>query len=335
MNKKNVMYFPRVSVIVPVYNVEKYIKRTIESIIHQTYEKLDIIIVNDGSLDGTGEICEKYANQDSRIRLFNQDNQGLSEARNKGINNAEGEYIVFIDGDDFIHPQMIELLLKSLLDNSADISVCSYEKTYENNTFDLPLCKEEKITKYKCYSFEEAIGCLFNSNTYVTFTVAWNKLYRREIFDDIRYPKGRIHEDEFVIYRIFSNANKVVYIDNKLYFYLQRDGSIMSEPFSVKRFDKIVAYQERADFLLERHIYEFQAVNTYLYQYYSYLLKYLEVFGRNREYYLAKKGALRYCKKYMKHLPFFDRIKIFFKLLFPKMSYIFIGYVQCLRDSRR
>lgn len=230
---------PKISVIVPVYNIEKYVEKCISSIANQSYENLQIILVDDGSKDNGGKICDKYALSDIRIEVIHKQNGGLSDARNAGIDRAKGELISFIDGDDWIHPQFYELMIKALIDNDADISVCQYQQ------------KNEEVflnKKYNNLSANIVSGTEAFTDMRKILSVAWNKLYRKEIFDDISYPVGKLHEDEFVIHKILRKCNRVSVIDEPLYFYSLRDGSITSKINMNKVNDALQAYKERVDF---------------------------------------------------------------------------------------
>lgn len=211
-----------VSVIVPAYNIEKYITKCIDSITSQTYRNLEIIIVNDGSNDKTGNIIKEKAEEDKRIKYIVQKNTGLSASRNKGIKDAKGDYIVFIDGDDAIEKTFIEKLVLIIEKEKSDIAVCSF------NT----ISSEEKTTERsydKTTSGEEAVIQLLTKQDNIDI-VAWNKLYKKELFlkNKIFYPEGEIHEDTLTTYKLYSKAKKVTYIKEPLYNYFKRFGSITS-----------------------------------------------------------------------------------------------------------
>lgn len=210
-----------ISIIVPVYNIKDYVSKCIESIMGQTYHNLEIILVDDGSTDGSGEICDRYAEYDRRIDVIHRENGGLSEARNCALDRVRGDLIAFVDGDDWIHPQMCELMLGVMEQRRADIVTCRLER--ENADF-----AKHRYTKSDLDA-RVLTGTESLSNIGIPSVVAWNKLYRKEIFDNIRYPKGRLHEDEYVIHRIFYKCNRVAVIGQPLYFYTIRDGSIVMQ----------------------------------------------------------------------------------------------------------
>lgn len=235
----------KISVIVPVYNVEKYLEKCIESIINQTYKNLEIILVNDGSLDNSLKICNKYENIDSRIKVINKENGGLSDARNKGLEVATGDYISFIDSDDYIDKYFYEVLLKNAIEKNAEISQCNFKRVNENHV-------EKNIIQIKeieLYNNIHMIDNLYNNNKSENAVVVWNKIYKKNIFDDVRFYKGIIHEDEAIIHELFYNANRIVTTSEILYYYLDRPNSIINKSFSIKNLDYIKALELRIEFL--------------------------------------------------------------------------------------
>lgn len=221
-----------ISVIVPVYNVERYLERCIQSIKSQTYKNLEIILVNDGSGDASGTICEEYAKKDARIQVIHQDNKGLSAARNKGLDLASGSLIIFIDSDDYINVRMIEILYENLTKQNADISICDFRRMSD----DEESMETEQNSGHECMSGIEFCHELYRERQ-VQAVAAWNKLYRIEVFDGARYPEGKSHEDEFLTYQLLYNARKVVYTKAKLYYYIQRPDSIMGEKVNLDHMD--------------------------------------------------------------------------------------------------
>lgn len=239
------MYYPVVSVIVPIYNVENYLQKCIDSVCVQTYSHIEIILIDDGSSDNSGIICDKYLSFDSRIVVVHKKNGGLSSARNAGLDIAKGEYIAFVDADDRIHPKFIESLIKLSIQYNADISQCDYLSIMENS-FELPLNPLQSIYIYNNRQAIYELCCTNNSNKYV---VVWNKLYKKKLFDNIRFPVGKIHEDEFVIHLLLWKADRIVITNQYLYYYLQRKTSIVNKSFSLRRLDAIDAFKERLLFL--------------------------------------------------------------------------------------
>lgn len=235
-----------ISVIVPIYNAEEYLSKCISSILVQSLTDFELILVDDGSNDSSGSICNQYKEKDSRIRVIQQKNAGLSAARNVGIEVSEGKFIAFIDSDDFIHPLMLEILYYNMIETGADISVCDYHLVYEGKNVPLGFNDNKIIT----YSNIEAVKKIAK-NSETMMIVAWCKLYRRSLFCDIRYPVGKYHEDEFVTYKLLYKSNKVVVSGAKLYYYLQRSSSITGSTYSAKRLEKLEALKEAAIFFNE------------------------------------------------------------------------------------
>lgn len=212
-----------ISIIVPVYKVEKYIRHCVESVLNQTYKNIECILVDDGSPDNCPRICDEFAEKDNRIKVIHKQNGGLSSARNMGIDNAKGKYIVFVDSDDYIHPQMIEILFEKLIHENADISICNIEYVFENSSI-----QKEYISpiKNEVIGRKELLEKLLQKNASF-YVVMCNKLYKKELWNNLRFPVGEIHEDEALIHDIFLKCDRAVSVDKKLYFYFQRIGSIM------------------------------------------------------------------------------------------------------------
>lgn len=231
-----------ISVIVPVYKVEPYLNRCIDSLLSQTYERLEIILVNDGSPDSCPQICDEYAKKDSRIKVIHKENGGLSSARNTGIEIALGRYISFLDSDDWVDKEYIATLYKLLLDTDSDISACDFLRTA---TESVPA--PEKGVVYQFSNIEALYQ--FTSEFYVQMVVTWGKLYKIELFDHIRFPLGRLHEDEFTTYKLIYEAKKLVLTTSKLLYYWQREDSIMRSGFDLaQRLDALDSYEERSAF---------------------------------------------------------------------------------------
>ncbi len=245
----------KVTVVVPVYNVSNYLGKCIDSIINQTYKKLEIILVDDGSTDNSGAICDDFASKDKRIKVIHKENGGLSDARNFGIDIATGEYIVFVDSDDYIALDMIEFLYNSLESNEADISTCLYQNFYDGED----VLESDDNISYVCSNTEALEKMLYQQDC---TTSAWGKLYKTSLFDGIRYPKGKICEDLDTTYLLFSKANKIVINTAKKYFYLQRETSIINSEFNPKRMDALKFVKNETDYIIKNHLEIFKsAVN--------------------------------------------------------------------------
>ncbi len=237
---------PLISVIVPVYNVEKYLPKCIESILAQTYEHIEILLIDDGAQDQSGKICDDYAQKDSRIRVIHKENGGLSDARNRGIIEARGEYLGFIDSDDYIDPDMYEVLYNTLEKHGADMSMCGVYEIYEGQTAE----QVSVIEDFVC-SAEQAMKIVIDGQ--INYAYAVNKLYKRELFDDIRYPVGKIIEDAFVILFLLEKTHKVALTNARKYYYFHRENSITSRTFSQKHYDCIEAHENNYRFICEKH----------------------------------------------------------------------------------
>jgi glycosyltransferase involved in cell wall biosynthesis len=247
---------PEISIIVPIYNVENYLYKCINSILTQTFTDFELILVNDGSPDNCGEICNEYAMRDPRIKVIHKENKGLSSARNAGIRSATGKYIGFIDSDDYIGNNMYEILYENAEQFSSDIVVCDVIEVYENKDIDL---KHHNTPGYRVEHFTniEVLNQLYLSNDNSLnpmgrgserWIYAVNKLYKKSLFDSLEYSEGRIYEDEFIIHKVYFNSKKVTSLTAKLYYYVQRENSIMNSPYSIRKFDRVYALKDRADF---------------------------------------------------------------------------------------
>lgn len=232
---------PLVSIIVPIYRVREYLPRCIESILDQTYPALEILLVDDGSPDDCGKICEEYAGKDARIRVIHKENGGLSDARNAGMKVAGGTYYYFLDADDFLHPQAIETMMKAAEKSGCSLVWCDYLETDEDGTVrytqQYPSSAEvdAAIRKAPCelLPWQEAEGWLYEEGSRgQRMVVAWNKLCLATLFSDepaIRFPVGKIFEDSFTTYKLIQRAGKVCALDVPLYLYRQRESSIMKK----------------------------------------------------------------------------------------------------------
>lgn len=223
-NKKDL-----ISVIIPIYNVEQYLERCIKSVIEQSYNNLEIILVDDGSKDNCGKICDDYSNKDSRIKVIHKENGGLSEARNVAIDSCKGKYISFIDSDDFVHKDYILNMYTDLCKANADIATCSYQSFYEESD----ICDNIIFEERQVYNNEQALKLMLYQIG--TTTSACGKIYDKKLFEKVRYPVGEICEDLATTYKLFMKAKTITFSTNKLYYYLQRRESIINSKFSIKR----------------------------------------------------------------------------------------------------
>ena len=234
-----------ISVIVPVYRVEKYLERCVKSILSQTYKNLEVILVDDGSPDQCPAICDACAEKDARVKVIHQENKGLSGARNAGIDAASGEYLAFVDSDDYVSPHFIEELYQLLQDTGCAIGQCRFSYVKGDGLV------EEGDSAFCIYRGESLMEQLYGPEEKATcFVVAWNKLYRADLFKEtgIRYPEGRIHEDEATTYRLFHEAKKLAFLDRALYGYYTENGGSITSVFSAKRLQWLTAHEERIAF---------------------------------------------------------------------------------------
>ena len=239
-----------ISIIVPVYKVEEYLARCVDSILSQSYRQLEIILVDDGSPDASGEICDAYAQRDDRIKVIHKINGGLSDARNAGIAQASGSYLTFLDSDDWIHESYITYLYELLKVNDADISLCNFLKTTKEEVPVEPIQGSEAVLSNEAV-LERYID--LGDDFHPQLVMACGKLFKAKLFDTIRFPVGRLHEDEFTTYKLFHFAKKSVLSTKPLYYYWQREDSIMGLGFKTKnKMDYLDALAERASFFHDK-----------------------------------------------------------------------------------
>lgn len=234
--KMNPISEPLISVIVPVYKVEPWLERCVTSIRNQSYRNLEIILVDDGSPDRCGNICDYLAQNDSRIRVVHRENGGLSAARNTGLDICRGEYVGFVDSDDVIHPEMYSRLYADIQRFGTSLAFCQALICYEQNV-SFPCVG----TSVKCFSGYEV---LYNSLYDLIWFSAWSKLYHKSLFDGIRYPEGRTNEDFPVTTCIFGRCDRIAVDFNQLYAYCKRDGSITTSSSSRNLFDQVISAEE-------------------------------------------------------------------------------------------
>ncbi len=247
-----------ISVIVPIYNIEKYLSQCIDSILAQSYPDFELIMVDDGSPDSCGFVCDEYALKDPRIRVVHKKNGGLSDARNAGIEIAKGEYITFVDGDDVLHIDFLALLIDGMKSHDADVAVCKPLIFTDVPVWGSVSGKTAILDRY------QAMERIFLPRPEWIIETAWGKLYRKEVVGQLRFPVGRQHEDVFTTYRFFYEARKLVLIDRKLYGYRTRGGSITNQPFRVQRLDAVEAGKEALEFVRENCPSLLQQVRFYL-----------------------------------------------------------------------
>ena len=238
---------PLISVIIPVYKVEEYLPTCIKSVINQTYKNLEIILVDDGSPDNCGVMCDEFAEKDKRIKVIHQKNNGLSSARNVGIDVATGEYIGFVDSDDYIEPDMYAAMMDYMQKNKLDIVCCDTKIIKGTKVKFRPIYKENRLWGGTEALNEILVGAIDNS--------ACNKLYKRECIGKYRFPIGRRYEDVATVYLFFINAGRVGYICQGFYFYLKRRSGIIGNSFNSKsRYECFLGYKERLIYAVENKL---------------------------------------------------------------------------------
>ena len=235
-----------ISVIIPVYNVEPYLRKCLDSVINQTYRDLEILVIDDGSTDECGRICDEYEKKDERIHVFHTENRGLSCARNLGLDNARGEWIGFVDSDDWIEPDMYEVLLKKALETGADISCCGSYLQYADREIPKPITCSQKCV--------EGIGLTPAAMKDVVFgRSVWNKLYKMELFDNCRFPDGMLFEDIATVWKLIIRCQRVACIYEVLYHHTVRKDSISNTKSAKNLTDRWIAFKERYDVMASRN----------------------------------------------------------------------------------
>lgn len=237
---------PLISVIVPVYNVEKYLRKCVDSIINQTYNNIEILLIDDGSTDGSGAICDEYSQRYDIVTAYHKQNGGLSSARNYGIERAKGEFIGLVDSDDYIHEEMYDRLYTLLVENDADLSECKLADVYNGK-----VRSSNKKIEVLIVNSETAIDYAFKAE--IASVAAVDKLYRRSLFDNVRYPEGKTIEDGYVIVDILSACSKIVISTEQLYYYVHRKGSITTNAFSKKNLDAIITYEKNYNIIKNKY----------------------------------------------------------------------------------
>ncbi len=277
-----------VSIILPIYKVESYLERCIESVRRQTYQNIEIILVDDGSPDNCGRICDSYAKQDERIIVIHKENGGLSDARNVGIQKATGKYITLVDSDDYIEEDYVEFLYKLIQENNAQISICSHTVLYENGTI-LPKSTHENSvldakTVLERILYDEGIDLS-----------AWAKMYDKKLFEKVQYPKGRLFEDAATTYLLIDQCSKIAIGSESKYRYMIRNNSITSADFSPKKMQLITSTKEMSDYVKEKYPDLKNAANRRLM--YAYLSTLSQLANCKKRYPKEEKEIVEYIRK--------------------------------------
>ena len=277
----------KISIIIPIYNVEKYLEKCIESCLSQTYKNLEIILVNDGSTDNSKNICELYMKKDKRIVYIEKNNGGLSDARNMGIRKAKGDYFFFLDSDDWINNDSICKLVHSVIKCNSDIVVGCYLETSEKGTYGENVFgpKKEEVM-----SGIDSVNKLINEGNSIG-VVVWNKLYKKELFDHVIFEKGKIHEDVYFTPKVLYYAKKVSFINDVVYFYRNdREGSITNKKLSKRNLDSLDGFKSNYLFFKDASFDTFS--NEFLMKYFDMIIEYYCLFrvinNKNISFYLLK-----------------------------------------------
>lgn len=276
-----------VSIIVPIYNVEKFLPRCIESICNQTYENIEILLINDGSTDESEQICVDFMARDPRIRYFLKENGGLSDARNYGIERACGKYLAFIDSDDFVESDFILRLYDALVQQNASVAIAGFSKVDENGT----ILKKEQLENEELVLTGREVCKKLHSEKGQVFVVAWNKLYKKELFTNLKYAKGKLHEDEYLAYQLFYEIEPIAIVEECLYYYVERRESITRTQMTDLRFECLIEYQLlRIDFFNSKNDSELLTLNQQ-----AFLLFVIQFLEQNRSGFVTpeKKAKLR------------------------------------------
>lgn len=306
-----------ISIIVPVYQVEKYIRQCIDSILAQTFTDFELILVDDGSKDNSGKICDEYAEKDKRIRVIHQKNSSAATARNNGMDKATGNYFAFIDGDDYIVPTMLECLYKTILEEDADIVACNYRYIFEDGKKDF-----STENKAEVINANEIFYNRKNERNYGFWTVVWNKLYKAEAFKNVRFRCGKYYEDEFWANDIYQMNIKAATVSESLYYYRQHSASTMRMKNIRRSFDLIEAFEERINVYLKEEKYSDQAYKVLIYS--------LEHLNESKKLIKNEKDKEQFIDKEQKIKNIIKKLK---KRKLPKtqkVSLVIIGINPCL-----
>lgn len=282
---------PKLSIIVPVYNVEKYLCKCIDSILNQTFKDFELILVDDGSTDRCGVICDDYAKKDYRVKVIHKKNGGLSSARNTGLDVAKGQYIGFVDSDDYIDIRMYEIMLNHSIEHESDIVICDFRYVKEDDNIEKSILRQNiEDIQVENMNNIRALESLYMRNA-VSFEVSWNKLYKKKLFEGIRFEEGRIHEDSIIIHDLFYKCNKVTHIKCCLYSYLMRENSITSSSFTIKNLDGIYALKKRMDFFYEKNLMDLKYKAQY-----DYIVRFIRDYYKAKENMPNERKLLKYLK---------------------------------------
>ena len=285
-------YEELISIIVPIYNVEKYLAECVNSIMNQSYKHIEIILVDDGSTDNSGRLCEQFRELDNRIIVVHKENGGLSSARNAGIENSHGNMFMFIDSDDYIGKDMASKLYETMIKYKADMSICNMNRVFDDGT----------IKPF--YNITEAFKCLDGDKRFETLSQpsVCNKMFRKRLFENIRFPEGKYYEDTYIYHELAYNANKIGLVNYNGYWYRLRSNSILGDfQYNDKYFDAIDAVWQRANFLISHNVQPYgDTACLSLYAYFANAEKYIAKTDKNRDKFLKAKQQYLLVYKHLK-----------------------------------
>lgn len=236
---------PLISFVVPVFNVEEYLEQCVSSILNQTYRNIEVILVDDGSTDNSGNICDSFSKTDKRVHVIHKSNGGLSSARNAGLRVVSGKYLIFTDSDDFVSPKMAETMFETISSTDSDLVLCGFAYTDEAGNVTTQFNEDNTPGEYKTDFLLSRIAAGWTFGA-----IAWNKLYRKELFDNLWFAEGKISEDEYIAHRLLARVMKAVIIPDVFCFYRQRTGSIINSSFNPRKLNSLDAFIDRVEFFI-------------------------------------------------------------------------------------
>jgi len=282
---------PKITIIVPVYNVEKYLNRCVDSILSQTFTDFDIILVNDGSSDNSGSICDYYQRQDSRVNVIHKANKGVADTRNTGLewaySHSDSMWVGFVDSDDWIHPQYLELLYHAVTSTGFGMSICGHLETEQNYI--------EQIEYHPSIVSMDAEKAFCDYN--LEAIVPWGKLYFKEDFKGIRYPNVKIFDDEFTTYKVLFKNKKIVYVDAPLYYYFLNPKSLMHADWNPSRLIALKALKDQTAYFDKNHYPV--ALKQSFHAYADYIVRSIDIISGEHNYYIHNKKLRFKLKQYL------------------------------------
>lgn len=307
-----------ISVIVPIYNIQNWLNKCLASILNQTFKDFEVILVDDGSTDNSDKICEKFIKKDKRFKYFLKKNGGLSDARNYGLNEAKGKYVVFVDGDDFLQKDYLQTLYTNITNHSADVAMCNCNIVDDEG---------EKIAMVPLpvtglINGRRFLNCVFYERAGLSYTVVWNKIFKKDIFSTIRFSKGKLYEDEFINPKLYWNLERIFVFDRPLYNYVQRQSSIINSSLNRKKvINGIEALTKRIIFYKTRDLELYKKSISF------YLNWIINIVLGHKKYFLCHRNLLRKCaKQYRKFFCLGKKEKLTFNKKEKLIYHLFIIY---------